>query len=185
MIPDEMFIAIIDNLLEILYDKKESYRIAFSKFLEDYTELKLNSIEFKMLLDKIVKTGYFHRWVDQSGPAITNDVIVSQAGIELIYSHGTYLALVKEQQANKIREEELQRIEKENILKKEKAVIFSNRIKNWESVATIIFGAATIVLSIIAAKQESNLGRIQNTIELQSKKMDSIMQYKSSTLPSK
>lgn len=183
-------IDFIDSLLNE-FRKDNSIQVHVNNFIESYIEgknIKLPETEIYHLKLVISTKNAFERVEDENFKP-TEHIILNQNGIDFLEKYGSYAAYKKIEEDEKrqieLKEIEQKELEKKKQDKKEKAEAFSNRLKNWTAIATIIFGAATIVLSILSIKQKADIGHIQDTLEQQSKKMDSILQYKSSNKPNK
>jgi len=168
MLPENTFTELIDKLIYVLYDKDQPLRVKFPYFLKEYMGMEFSSQETWILLGKVVDTGFFEQWFDEGGPVITDIIYLSDKGIELVYSHGTYSKYIVEinskQQKQQKETEELKRIEK-------KGKIFSN----WNSITSVFYGAIGIIVTILVTLQQCRSNHLDNKIQEQTVKMDSIL----------
>lgn len=183
MIDKAHFVELIDSMCSMLMDKKNEGMVIFlpdfiTAFLEN-KGLDLQNRQKIILRDDIYKTKMFDSvFIEDLLPDQSHQIYLSKYGIKLLTEHESYANFIDKEDKEKRKAEKKERW-------KEWRKRFSAALKDANTILTLIFGAATIAISIISLKQEANLSRIEQTLEQQSKKIDSILQHKSNTLLNK
>ncbi len=167
MLSEKTFIEVMDILFEALYIDGELHEMNIDVFLTDYAKLELTRAEKWLFIQQLRKSGLGYQVHTEDGD-FKNRLTLSEQALEIIYSHGTYSKYVAEIKAK----EEKKRVEDENnkILETK-----SKKSSNLNNISAVFYGAISIIVTILVSLQQCRESRLNNKVQEQTLKMDSIL----------